>query len=134
MNRLSPSVAALASLLVLVAAAAGCGTTSAGGGAGPANPSATAANPRSPAAQQISIGFGPNGYDPATVPAEAGRPIELTVDQGFGCAAGFFLPELDVFADNTAGPATVELEPLEPGTYSFTCGMQMLRGSLVVTP
>jgi plastocyanin domain-containing protein len=134
MNRTSPSLVALAALLLLLTAAAGCGTTSTGGGSAPANPSATAASPKSSTAQQISIGFGPNGYDPTTVTASAGRPIELTVDQGFGCAAGFFLPELDIFADNTAGPATVELEPLEPGTYTFTCGMQMLRGSLVVTP
>ncbi len=95
---------------------------------------APAESSESPAAQRISIGFGPAGYDPATVRASAGRPIELTVDQGSGCAAGFLLPELDIFADNTAGPATVQLEPLEPGTYTFTCGMQMLRGSLIVTP
>jgi plastocyanin domain-containing protein len=76
----------------------------------------------------------PSDCHPTSGRATAGRPIELTIDQGFGCAAGFLLPELDTFAESTTGPATVQLEPLEPGTYTFTYGMQMLRGSLVVTP
>jgi plastocyanin domain-containing protein len=46
--------------------------------------------------------------------------------------AEFSFPAFDVFEDLTNGGAVVELPALDPGTYEFTCGMQMVGGTLVV--
>lgn len=82
--------------------------------------------------QSVSIAIGQRGYEPSQVTVKEGAPVELVVARGEGCAAGFLIPELDVAADNSQGPATVELGRLKRGTYRFTCGMQMVEGTLVV--
>jgi plastocyanin domain-containing protein len=95
-----------------------------------ASPKPHAAPSASP--QQISIGIGASGYEPASVTAQAGRPVTLTVAKGTGCATTFLMPSLGVTADNSQGPATVSLGKLSAGTYKFTCGMGMIEGKLVV--
>lgn len=82
--------------------------------------------------QKFSIGLGDYGYEPTVVTAKAGTPIQLTVAQGEGCAAGFLIAELGVAADNSTRAAVVSLPALSPGTYRFTCGMEMVEGRLVV--
>lgn len=88
--------------------------------------------PAAPAVQRLVVGLGQFGYDPSTLTAKAGTPIQLTVAQGEGCAAGFLIPQLGIAADNTTGPAIVKLPALKPGRYRFTCGMEMVEGRLVV--
>lgn len=82
--------------------------------------------------QTLSIGIGPNGYEPSTVEARAGVPITLKVGQGSGCRSGFVIPSLGVQQDVSAGPATIQLGALKPGTYPFSCAMNMVKGELVV--
>jgi plastocyanin domain-containing protein len=88
--------------------------------------------PKPPAVQQVSIAVGAAGYEPSTVSVHSGAPIRITVAQGQGCAAGFLMPRLGISQDNSAGPITFEVGPLDRGTYTFTCGMGMLTGQLVV--
>lgn len=85
-----------------------------------------------PAVQRLSVGLGQYGYDPETLNAKAGIPIKLTVAKGEGCAAGFLMPGLNVSADNSKGPATIDLPALDAGSYQFMCAMQMVSGTLVV--
>lgn len=85
-----------------------------------------------PTKQNIRIGIGVTGYSPSTVTADAGSPIVLSVDRGEGCAAGFLMPSLDVAADNTAGPVSIDLGRVPAGSYQFTCGMEMIGGTLIV--
>jgi len=40
--------------------------------------------------------------------------------------------DLGFSEDLTAGPKTVKLAALEPGTYAFSCGMEMVFGKIVV--
>lgn len=84
------------------------------------------------AAREYRIDIGDYGYEPAVVNAPAGAPIRLIVEKGEGCAAGFLIPELGIEADNTSGPATIDLGTPRAGTYRFTCGMEMVEGKLVV--
>ncbi|MDP2182742.1 MAG: hypothetical protein Q8K99_09265 [Actinomycetota bacterium] len=42
------------------------------------------------------------------------------------------LPSWVYFEDLTRGGATVNLKALDPGTYGFSCGMEMASGTLVV--
>lgn len=88
--------------------------------------------PAAPAVQRLTIGFGQYGYEPSSLTAKAGVPIKLTVARGEGCAAGFLIPSLNIAADNSGGPAVVDLGSLKPGTYRFSCGMEMVTGTLVV--
>jgi hypothetical protein len=104
----------------------------------PAEPSAEPPAPKPPApkpaatAQRFEIAIGARGYEPSSIAAAADRPIELTVARGEGCAAGFLMPALGIEEDNSAGPVTIRLGKLKPGTYTFTCGMAMVTGKLTV--
>jgi plastocyanin domain-containing protein len=40
--------------------------------------------------------------------------------------------QLGFAEDLTSGPKTVKLGALQPGTYTFACGMNMVSGTIVV--
>ena len=71
-------------------------------------------------------------YDPNVVKLKAGVPAEITFGQSSGCTGYVQSEALGFQADLTAGPQTVKLPPLEPGTYDFECGMYMVSGEIVV--
>ncbi len=81
--------------------------------------------------QRISVDASA-GYAPNVVKAVAGLPIEITFGQGSGCMAEVMSRELGFFEDLTAGPKTVSLPALAPGEYEFSCGMEMVFGTIVV--
>ena len=75
------------------------------------------------------------GYDPATIEVEAGRPVRLLFvrEETEGCSDTVLLPEWGIAQQLPAHVETaVTFLPRKPGTYEFTCGMHMLRGSIVV--
>lgn len=82
--------------------------------------------------QKITVDVSKGYYDPSTIELKAGIPAEITFGQGSGCLAQVQSQELGFFEDLTGGPRTVKLGALEAGTYSFTCGMQMVSGTIVV--
>ena len=84
------------------------------------------------ARQHFSIEIGSSGYEPSVIRASSKSPISLSVGKGEGCAAGFLMPSLGIEKDNTRGRIKFSLGRLEPGTYRFTCGMEMVEGQLVV--
>jgi hypothetical protein len=83
-------------------------------------------------AQRLSIAIGSNGYEPSVVRASSDRPLVLSVGRGEGCAAGFLIPKLGVDSDNSTGPVTVDLGRVPTGEYQFSCGMEMVTGTLIV--
>ena len=72
------------------------------------------------------------GFAPNLVRVAAGVPLEITFGQGSGCMAQVASRELGFFEDLTAGPVTVRVPALDPGEYGFSCGMEMVFGTLVV--
>src|SRR6185503_16445904 len=75
------------------------------------------------------------GYEPAVVRVAAGHKTRLVFDrqETSGCSEEVVFPDFGV--RRFLPPfeqTTVELEPLEPGQYDFTCGMSMLHGKLIV--
>lgn len=82
--------------------------------------------------QRFTIRIGDAGYEPTAIKASSASKIVLSVGKGEGCAAGFLMPALGVSADNSGGQVTLALGRLKPGTYEWTCGMQMVGGRLVV--
>jgi plastocyanin domain-containing protein len=73
-----------------------------------------------------------NSYNPNVIALEAGTPAEITFSQAYGCLAQVMSADLDFFEDLQSGPRTVALEGLAPGTYDFSCGMEMVFGQIVV--
>lgn len=85
-----------------------------------------------PKPQRFRIAIGSQGYEPSIIRASASRPVILNVGQGEGCAAGFLIPKLRVERDNSVGPVAINLGRVRPGRYRFSCGMEMVTGTLIV--
>lgn len=75
-----------------------------------------------------------NGYNPNTIKLTAGIPAEITFKQASGCLGQVQSKDFGFYEDLTTGDKTVRIEAdkLQPGEYSFSCGMQMQFGTIVV--
>jgi hypothetical protein len=82
--------------------------------------------------QRISVDLSKGYYDPNQIVLKAGVPAEITFGQSQGCTAQVVSQDLGFSEDLTAGARTVKLPALEKGEYSFSCGMQMVFGKIVV--
>ena len=83
--------------------------------------------------QEITITVD-GGYSPAVVTVKAGRPVRLVFDRkdSGGCSEEVVFPDFGVRQFLPTGKQTVvEVTPPKAGRYAFTCGMSMLRGTLV---
>lgn len=73
-----------------------------------------------------------SGFNPNVIRAKAGIPLEITFSEAYGCMAQVVSRDLGFFEDLTTGPKTIGLPALEAGEYAFSCGMEMVFGSIVV--
>jgi hypothetical protein len=81
--------------------------------------------------QTISVDAS-SGYDPNTIVAQAGIPIEIAFSEAYGCMEEVWFPDFGILEDLTSGGAVVTLPALDAGDYSFSCGMQMFFGTIEV--
>ncbi len=75
------------------------------------------------------------GYSPATVRVPRGAPVRLVFDrrEESSCSEEVVFPDFGIRRFLPAHEkTTVELTPGTAGRFPFTCGMSMLRGTLVV--
>jgi len=75
------------------------------------------------------------GYSPEVVRVAPGMPVRLVFDrqEDTECSGRLRVPSLGVdVALADFGTTAVALPALEEGAYEFTCGMGMLRGSILV--
>ena len=77
------------------------------------------------------------GYTPDTIVVQAGKPVRLQFyrDETADCSERVFFELFGV--DQQLPPfqtTAVEFTPEKPGEYAFRCGMNMLKGLLVVEP
>lgn len=82
--------------------------------------------------QRITVDLSTGSYNPNTIKLIPGVPAEITFGQSSGCTAQVMSKDLGFFEDLTGGPVTVKLSGLKAGTYEFSCGMEMVFGSIVV--
>jgi len=94
----------------------------------PAGAAATIENGLQKAA--VQVGF---DYQPGVIRLKAGVPAEITFSQAQGCTGQVQSQALGFQEDLTTGAKTVKLKDLKPGTYEFACGMNMVRGQIVVS-
>lgn len=83
--------------------------------------------------QVIEVGLVNGYYRPNAVTAKAGIPIQMHFDgTAMGCLGHPTFESLNKKADMTAGPTTLDLGALKPGTYPFSCAMDVNPGTLTV--
>ena len=82
--------------------------------------------------QRISVDVS-NVYNPNVISMKAGVPGEITFSRGQGCTSHVQSSDMGFSADLSGGPQTVKVPALQPGTYSFSCGMSMVFGKVVVS-
>ena len=76
------------------------------------------------------------GYEPGTISLKAGIPVRLIFHriESSSCSEEVVFPDFGIRQKLPAFQKTaVEFTPDRPGRYSFTCGMGMLRGTLIVS-
>lgn len=112
--------AAILLMLVVLLAAALAGCSSGSGSSAAAG------------VQQLNVDVSSGNYVPNELNATAGTPIQITFSQGPGCATRIVFPELNLKADSSQGPATLDLGVLQPGDYPWACSMNMYHGVLHV--
>jgi plastocyanin domain-containing protein len=74
------------------------------------------------------------GYVPSVVEAPVGKRLRIVFDRRdtSSCSEEVVFPDFGIRRFLPAGEKTaVEITPDRPGRFSFTCGMGMLRGTVV---
>ncbi|HVK03059.1 MAG TPA: cupredoxin domain-containing protein [Armatimonadaceae bacterium] len=77
------------------------------------------------------------GYAPDVIVVKQGQPVRLNFyrDETSSCSEQIVFGDFGVARDLPAYETTpVEFTPEKAGEFVFTCGMNMLRGKLVVQP
>ena len=84
-------------------------------------------------AQEIKV-LVKNGYDPDTIPVEAGRPVRLLFyrDETEECSERVIFESLGIEKELVAFETTpVDLMLDKPGDYPFHCGLSVMHGRVV---
>lgn len=82
--------------------------------------------------QTVAVDTASGSFSPTDIVLKAGVPAEIAFGAAASCITEVIFSELGVKQDLTAGPATVKLPALQPGTYAFACPMGHQEGKLVV--
>ncbi|HMV47064.1 MAG TPA: multicopper oxidase domain-containing protein [Blastocatellia bacterium] len=86
-------------------------------------------------ADAIKVTVSKDGYTPAKLTVKAGQPVKLafTRTDEENCGGTVVFPKLKISAKLPVGQTVlVELPAQEKGELSFACGMNMLKGTLIV--
>jgi plastocyanin domain-containing protein len=77
------------------------------------------------------------GYSPDVIVVKQNQRVRLDFyrDETASCSEQVRFPDFGIVRDLPAFQTTpIEFTPNKPGEFTFTCGMNMMRGKLVVTP
>lgn len=83
----------------------------------------------------IRIAVNGDGFNPAAVEVKKGAPVKLlfTRTDDKNCAGEVVFPSLDIKKELPVGQETaVDITPSEAGEINFSCGMNMMKGKIVV--
>jgi plastocyanin domain-containing protein len=97
---------------------------------------AVAATQTASGVQQVRITV-KGGYSPDVVTVRQGQPVRLDFyrDETSSCSETVVFGDFGIARDLPAFKTTpVEFTPDKAGEFTWTCGMNMLRGKLVVQP
>ena len=77
------------------------------------------------------------GYSPDVIVVKQDIPVRLSFyrDETASCSEQIIFGDFGIARDLPAFATTaIEFTPSKPGEFTFTCGMNMLRGKLIVEP
>lgn len=101
----------------------------------PAKPVAKHTAKQSQGAQRATVTIN-QGYSPASLSVQAGKPVELTFvrKETVGCGDVVKIPEVGITTKSLkpGEKTTVKFTPKKSGTLHFTCGMAMYSGQIQV--
>jgi len=85
--------------------------------------------------QEVNMDVDASGYSPNSFVLKKGIPVKwnVNVKQLTGCNSELVSNEYKIDARLKQGANIFEFTPDNTGTFSFSCGMGMLRGSFIVT-
>ena len=95
---------------------------------------ATAAVVNEAGVQEIDVTV-KGGYSPDVIVVDRGRPVRLNFrrEETSSCSEQVILGDFGIARDLPAFKTTpIEFTPEETGEFTFACGMNMLRGKLIV--
>ena len=75
------------------------------------------------------------GYSPDVIVAERGKPLSIDFyrDENSGCSDTIVFGDFGISKPLPPFETTrIEISPVRSGEFTFTCGMNMLRGKLIV--
>jgi plastocyanin domain-containing protein len=84
----------------------------------------------------VKVTISKRGYEPKEIAVKKGQPVKLEFfrEDGENCAEELVFPKLNIKKSLPVGATeTVEFTPQESGELGFTCGMDMLRGKVIVS-
>ena len=127
--------------ILAFASASACerGATATAQGAQPTTTTATTADHSAHATAatgtaDLQLTVDGTGYHPSSISAPSGKPVRLTITRTSdeGCGQQIVFPSPNIRRDLPLNQAvTVEFTMPASGSVAFTCGMDMLRGSIV---
>lgn len=85
----------------------------------------------------IRVAVARSGYTPASITAPAGKPVTLIFRRtdDVGCGDEVVFPKQNIRKPLPLNQdVSVTVTPTGPGEISFTCGMGMYKGALVIAP
>lgn len=77
------------------------------------------------------------GYSPDVITVKQGQPVRLDFyrDETASCSDQVVFGDFGIARDLPAFKTTpIEFTPDKAGEFTFACGMNMMRGKLIVTP
>jgi hypothetical protein len=81
--------------------------------------------------QRITVDPATGIFVPNVIVARAGTPLQIAFKPGSGCLGSVMFKDFGITQEISQG-GIVELPALKPGEYSFSCGMRMVFGKVVV--
>lgn len=84
----------------------------------------------------VKIKVDKNGFSPSSIDAEAGHKLNLVFNRAddSNCGSVVVFPKLKIRKKLPVGKdVIVSMNPTESGQLTFTCGMGMYKGSIVVS-
>lgn len=86
--------------------------------------------------QEINITV-KGGYSPDMIVVHQGAPVRLNFyrDETAACSEQIIFGDFGIARDLPAFQTTpIEFTPDQPGEFTYTCGMNMMRGKIIVEP
>jgi plastocyanin len=98
-------------------------------------PAQTELDIRDESKPKIDMMVTPTGYSPNVIKVKKGVPVELNITNpgDNSCFSTFMLPDFNLDNVNLkAGTTKLTFTPDKEGEYTFTCGMNMFKGTIIV--